>query len=238
MERSYRIVTFDCYGTLVDWEAGISGAFHAAAARDGVRLERDRIQEAYAEIEPAVQAGEFRLYRDVLAETARRVASRLGWSLAPDRAGFLAESLPGWAPFPDTLPALVRLAGAGIRLGILSNVDDDLLDGTCRRLPVPFHLRITAQQVHSYKPGHAHFLAARERIGPEDWLHAAQSFFHDVRPARELGIPVAWINRKGESAPPGSCRPTREMRTLAELADELAGNPAPRPGGGEEEEGR
>jgi 2-haloalkanoic acid dehalogenase type II len=221
-ERPFEVVTFDCYGTLIDWESGISGAFLAAAAGDGLRLERRQVLETYAEIEPAVEAGGFRCYRDVLAETAMRVASRLGWKLSPGRTGFLAESLPGWTPFPDTVPALERLAAAGYRLGILSNVDDDLLTGTCRHFPVPFDLKITAQQVRSYKPGPGHFLAARARIGSGRWLHAAQSFFHDVRPALELGIPVAWINRHGEPVPAGHAGIVRQMKTLAGLADFLA----------------
>jgi 2-haloalkanoic acid dehalogenase type II len=175
----------------------------------------------YAEIEPAVQAERFLLYRDVLAETARRVAARLGWALEGERASFLAASLPGWPPFPDTNPALERLAVAGYRLGILSNVDDDLLAGTRRHFTVPIDLIVTAQQVGSYKPSHGHFQVARERIGPDRWLHAAQSYFHDVIPARALGIPVAWINRKREPASDGG-RPDREFGTLEELAGWLA----------------
>jgi 2-haloalkanoic acid dehalogenase type II len=221
-QRPFEIVTFDCYGTLIDWESGISGAFLAEAAAEGILLERRRILAAYAEIEPEVEAGSFVDYREVLSETARRVAVRLGWKLSPGRAGFLAESLPGWIPFADTVPALERIAGAGYRLGILSNVDDDLLHGSCRHLPVRFDLVITARQVRAYKPAHAHFLAARRRIASAGWLHAAQSFFHDVQPAMELGIDVAWINRKGEPAPPEFFRPTREMRTLSDLASYLA----------------
>jgi len=157
----------------------------------------------------------------VLTETARRVAARLGWPLAEERARFLADSLPKWRPFSDTNPALERLAAAGYRLGILSNVDDDLLSGTLRHFTVSFDLQVTAQQIGSYKPAHGHFLTARERIGSRPWLHAAQSYFHDVVPARALGIPVAWINRKGEVAPDGG-HADREFRTLAELADWLA----------------
>ena len=164
----------------------------------------------------------FRSYRDVLGETSRWGAARLGRTLPSDRAGFLAESLPGWLPFPDTNPALERLAQAGYRLGILSNVDDDQLEETCRHFSVPIELRVTAQQVHSYKPAHPHFLTARERIGAVRWLHAARSHFHDVQPATTLGIPVAWINRRGEPAPPGHSRPARELRSLTNLADWLA----------------
>ena len=217
----FDIITFDCYGTLIDWEGGITDAFKAAALSDGVTLDRETVLAAYAELEPGVEAEAYRSYREVLAETARRVAARLGWTLASDRASFLPDSLPSWQPFPDTNAALERLAAAGFRLGILSNVDDDLLAGTRLHFTVPFELIITAQQVGSYKPAPGHFLTARERIGEARWLHAAQSYFHDIVPARTLGITCAWINRKAE-APSGPERPDHEFRTLAELADWLA----------------
>ena len=221
MGRPFDIITFDCYGTLIDWEGGISEAFAKAAAVDEVQLDRARVLAAYAELEPAVEAASYRSYRAVLTETAWHVAARLGWSLSESRAGFLADSLPEWTPFPDTNPALERLAAAGYRLGILSNVDDDLLAGTLRHLRVKFDLLVTAQHVGSYKPAHGHLLTARQRIGKSPWLHAAQSYFHDVVPARVLDIPVAWINRKRERAPDAG-QVKREFGTLAELADWLA----------------
>jgi 2-haloacid dehalogenase/putative hydrolase of the HAD superfamily len=220
--RPYDVVTFDCYGTLIDWERGIVAAFRREAEPDGVRIDPDALLRGYHEVEPLIEAEAYRVYRDVLTETARRLAPRLGWRLSADRARFLAESLPSWPVFPDTNPALERLAAAGYRLGILSNVDDDLLAATRRHFTVTFELVVTAQQVGAYKPGRPHFDTARGRIGEGPrWLHAAQSYFHDVRPARALGIPVAWINRKGEVSPDGD-RPDRELRTLAELADWLA----------------
>jgi 2-haloalkanoic acid dehalogenase type II len=222
MAPPYAVVSFDCYGTLSDWEAGIGEAFISAAARDGVSLQRHAVLQAYAEIEPLVEAGAFRSYREVLAETAIRVAGRLGWRIGTARAQFLPESLPSWQPFADTNPALERLHAAGIRLGILSNVDDDLLAGTRRHFTVPFDLVVTAAQVRSYKPAHGHFVSARERLGPVGWLHAAQSWFHDVAPATALGIPVAWVNRKDEPVGQGAS-PVVDVRTLAELADWLLG---------------
>ena len=216
----YDVITFDCYGTLIDWESGIGGWFEENAAADQIALGRSEALAAYAETEPAVEAETFRAYRDVLTETVRRVAKRFGWTPAPERARGLAESLPGWKPFPDTNPALERLVSAGHRLGILSNVDDDLLAGTLRHFTVPFDLLVTAQQVRSYKPAPGHFETARRRIGRSRWLHAAQSHFHDVVPCRALGIPVAWINRKGESGRE-DVRPDIEVSTLAGLADRL-----------------
>lgn len=218
--KGWDIVTFDCYGTLIDWDRGIAEAFRAALAADAVTLHLDRVLATYHEIEPAVQAETFRSYRDVLAETARRVAARLNWTLPESRASFLADSLPSWGPFADTNRALERLAAAGCRLGILSNVDDDLLAGTRRHFTVPFEssLVITAQQVKSYKPAAAHFETARARVGGGRWLHAAQSYFHDIAPARRLGIPSAWINRTGEQAG-ASSGAQAEVRTLAAFAD-------------------
>lgn len=220
MTRRYDVVTFDCYGTLIDWEDGIASAFSREAAEDGVVLDRSRVVAAYHELEPDVEAFEYRPYRDVLVATAIRVAQRLGWPLTEDRARFLPESLPRWKPFPDTDTALRRLAADGHRLGILSNVDDDLLGETRRHFPVPFDVVVTAQQVQSYKPAPAHFVEARRRIGGARWLHAAQSFFHDVVPARRLGIPVAWINRKAEK-PLDDVPLDAELRDLTDLVDWL-----------------
>ena len=220
MDRPYDVITFDCYGTLIDWEGGIFAVMDAAARKEGFALDRDPLLRAYAEIEPQVEAEAFRDYREVLAETASRVAARFGWTLRAPDAAFLPESLPNWEPFPDTNAALSRLSKEGYRLGILSNVDDDLLAGTREKLSAPFSLVITAQQVRSYKPGPRHFEAARAKIGDARWLHAAQSYFHDVAPCVGLGIPSAWINRKGE-LPTGPAVPDHEFSTLAQLADAL-----------------
>jgi 2-haloalkanoic acid dehalogenase type II len=128
--------------------------------------------------------------------------------------------LPSWPPFPDTNDALRRLKEAGHRLAILSNVDDDLLAGTRRHLGVDFDFVVTAQQVGSYKPAPGHFTTGRARIGARRWLHVAQSYFHDIQPARVLGIPTAWINRKGQR-PLDAAGADHEFRTLAEAADFL-----------------
>lgn len=206
MERRYDVITFDCYGTLIDWESGIADAFRAA----GVNRDREELLRAYAEAERSVEREAYRPYREVLAEAASRVTGGDG--------AFMPESLPRWTPFPDTNAALERLRAAGYQLGILSNTDDDLLAATRRHFTVDFDLLVTAQQVRSYKPAHGHFLAAREAIGGKCWLHAAQSNFHDIAPATELGIPNAWVNRHGQR---GGVTPTVEVRDLNELADLL-----------------
>ncbi|MFN2387047.1 MAG: HAD family hydrolase [Thermoanaerobaculia bacterium] len=221
--KPFDVITFDCYGTLIDWESGIRRAFEDAAAAAGRELPEGYAVSAHAEIEPQVEAAGYRSYREVLTETAMRAAAGLGWRISRKEAGFLAASVPSWPPFPDTNGALLRMADAGHALGILSNVDDALLEATRQHFPVHFDLLVTAEQVRSYKPAHPHFLAAKERIGGRRWLHAAQSDFHDVVPARQLGIPVAWINRKGERAGREG-PPLHETRDLAGLANWLTGD--------------
>jgi 2-haloalkanoic acid dehalogenase type II len=219
-DANFDFITFDCYGTLIDWESGIVNACQTEAAHDGLQLKRAEIVAAYHIEEPVVESGKFRTYREVLTETAMRVAAGLGWKLDPERASFLAASLPRWQPFSDTNTALERLARR-FKLGILSNVDDDLIAETRRLFTVDFDLIITAQQVRSYKPSHNHFNTALERLQGKRLLHAAQSYFHDVVPCAELSIPVAWVNRKSEQADSGGPQPTYEVRNLSELADLL-----------------
>lgn len=220
MDRRYDIITFDCYGTLVDWESGIADAFLAAAREEGIRLDRDAVLRAYAGTEAVVEREQYRLYRDVLTEAATRVAHSLGWPLAYERATFLITSLAQWKPFADTNAALERLRAAGYRLGILSNVDDDLLAATRKHFTVEFDLLITAQQVRSYKPAPGHFMTAKQRIGAQRWLHAAQSNFHDIVPANALDIETAWVNRRSQQPLPGGS-PRYEVRDLKALADLL-----------------
>jgi 2-haloacid dehalogenase/putative hydrolase of the HAD superfamily len=216
----YDVITFDCYGTLIDWESGIAGAFLRAAADDGVTLTRNDILHAYADVERRVEAERYRSYREIQRETATRVARAVGWPIESERADFLADSLPSWQPFPDTNPALERLVAAGCRLGILSNIDDDLLVATREHFTVTFDIVVTAQQVRSYKPGHAHFLTARELIGTSRWLHAAESNFHDIVATNTLGIDNAWINRQRQQELPGGT-PTFAFDDLAGLADAI-----------------
>ncbi|HJT16627.1 MAG TPA: HAD-IA family hydrolase [Thermoanaerobaculia bacterium] len=197
----FDVITFDCYGTLIDWRSGIRAAFQSAG------VDPDDALRKYMQLEPEIEQG-YRPYREVLREVGQRIAPGVR----------LDETLPSWKPFVDTNAALQRLRAAGIRLGILSNVDDDLLAATRKHFTVDFDVIVTAQQVRSYKPGHAHFIEARRRIGDARWLHAAQSDFHDIVPANELQIPNAWINRLGERALPGG-EPAYEFPDLAKLAE-------------------
>jgi 2-haloacid dehalogenase/putative hydrolase of the HAD superfamily len=197
-------------------------AFQSEAEANGRSLDAGEIVNSYMAEEPVVESGTYMPYREVLAQTALRVASRLGWSLGSDRAGFLARSLAEWQPFPDTITALERLASR-FRLGLLSNIDDDLLAATRRHFTVEFELIITAQLVKSYKPGFPHFQTALARTSGKRLLHAAQSYFHDVIPASKLGIPVVWVNRKAEKLPQEGLQPTATVPDLASLADLLIG---------------
>jgi 2-haloalkanoic acid dehalogenase type II len=221
MSSQFDIITFDCYGTLIDWERGIRDAFAGELSHSSASP--DEALALYALLEPIVQREQYRSYREVLDETASRVLQAVG--VANPSSGFLSQSLASWTPFADTNPALVRLRDAGIRLGLLSNIDDDLLAETRKHFTVDFDLIITAAQVGSYKPAEGHFTAARAAIGKARWLHAAQSYFHDIVPTRRLGIRNAWINRKDEEPTDGG-RPDREYSDLGELASEVAGTKA------------
>lgn len=217
--NNFELITFDCYGTLIDWEQGITDAFRSEAAHQGVEIDAESIIAYYHSHELEIES-EYVSYKEVLAQTAQRVAPKLGIRISPDRVGFLAESLPRWQPFQDTNAALERLA-RHFELGILSNIDDELLAATRRHFTVEFNLIVTAEQVRSYKPAHGHFLEARRRAGEKRWLHAAQSYFHDVVPASQLAVAVAWVNRKGERADARGPRPDFEVSNLTELADLL-----------------
>jgi 2-haloacid dehalogenase len=193
-----RWVTFDCYGTLVDWNAGLARA-----------LGDEELLERYHEIEPVVQAESPGLsYREVLRESARR----LGVDADP------AETLPDWPVFPDARPELDAAQTRGWRLAILSNSDRDLIEASIDSIGVPFDLAIVASEIGSYKPVHRHWEVFTEQVGRGPDVHVAQSHFHDVVPATALGIPTVWINRLGERAEPA---PTRELTGLTGLADTL-----------------
>lgn len=221
MPTDFDILTFDCYGTLIDWREGISAAFSRIGAAAGRPVDRDQVLDLHARLEPEVQQEEFRSYRDVLDTLAPRMADALGLKIPTGASHFLSESLASWPPFADTGPALERLREAGYRLGILSNVDDDLLAATLQHFPVDFDLLVTAQQVGTYKPASGHFLEARRQIGGAAWLHVAQSFFHDVEPAVKLGLPVVWINRLAED-PCSAARPLAVHPDMASFAERAA----------------
>jgi 2-haloacid dehalogenase len=198
MGRMTRWITFDCFGTLIDWRNGIASSADLLWPGHGAQ-----VLDAYHRHEAGVQAEQpFRRYRDVLAETLRRAAAGLGLELLADNATILGDTIPYWPVFPDTRACLGELREAGWRLALLTNCDRDIIGHTQRRLQVPIDVVITAEDVGSYKPNHAHFTRFLDTFGAgsEGWVHAAQSYFHDIVPARELGIPSVWINRTGDTA--------------------------------------
>src|SRR5215813_5384863 len=222
-------LTFDCYGTLIDWETGILGALKPILEGHHRNLGDEEILELYGTLEAQIEAGEYLPYRLVLQRVTQRLGARLSFPLYEGEATALAESLKNWPPFPDTVAALKRLKSR-YKLAIISNTDDDLFADTAKTLQTHFDYVITAQQVGRYKPSHRNFERALEIIGlPKDKvLHCAQSVFHDVVPCRELGIASVWVNRRAGKKGAGATRSANEtadltVTNLAELAKAALG---------------
>jgi 2-haloacid dehalogenase len=207
-----RWATFDCYGTLIDWDGGVRAALADVfgAAEVEARLAR------YHEVEPELEADGTRTYRDVMTEAMRLMGAPAG------REHELAESLPAWEAFPDVRPALEEARRRGWRLGILSNTDPDLIAASQVQIGVHFDEVVVASEIGSYKPAHKHWEEFFARTGAprEGHVHVAQSLFHDVVPAHELGLRCVWINRSGQ-APRPDAPPARELPDLTGLADVL-----------------
>jgi len=195
-----RWLTFDCFGTLIDWRHGIRTTGELLfPGRGGDFL------DAYIGLEAEVEAdGPFRRYRAVLTETTRRVAQKLGVELKPDDATALVSTIPYWPAFADVGPALGAVRKEGWKLALLTNCDRDLIALTQRRLPVPFDAVVTAEDVSAYKPDHAHFQLFQSTFGSSAgaWIHVAQSYFHDIKPTSQMGITRIWVNRQGERDDP------------------------------------
>jgi len=194
-----RWLTFDCFGTLVDWRHGIRTTGELLFPGRG-----EAFLEAYIALEAEVEEGPFKRYRAVLTETARRAAKKLDVDLKLDDATALVSTIPHWPPFGDVGPALSTLRREGWKLALLTNCDRDLIAQTQRRLPASFDAVVTAEDVSAYKPNHAHFKLFQSTFGSsaEAWIHVAQSYFHDIRPTHELGITRIWVNRQGEKDDP------------------------------------
>jgi 2-haloacid dehalogenase len=221
---AFEAMTFDCYGTLVDWERGILEALRPALRAHGVREESDdALLQRFARLESTVESGSFRSYRDVLRAVSAGLGSALGFAPAPEEVEAFAGSVGEWPLFPDTVAALAALEGR-YRLAIVSNVDDDLFSTTARRLGAHFDEVVTAQQVRAYKPARAHFdeVLLRLALPRERVVHVAQSLFHDVAPAKALGFTCVWVNRRagrggsGATAP-AAAEPDLEVPDLATL---------------------
>jgi len=216
--KQVSFVTFDVYGTLIDWETGIYEAFAKEAKRDDFEIDRNVLLALFREISTEIEGGSYELYAEVLRRTAIEVAKRIGWSLEPSRSGFLPDSVQRWLPFKETNTQLQKLAKK-YRLGLLSNIDDKLLGQTRRHIPIDFDLVVTAQQVRSYKPEPAHFTECARRVGGKrGWVHVAASHYHDVVPCIKQRVPVIWVNRTKEKLDSSQKKPTAEVSNLREAA--------------------
>ena len=219
LPKDIQFVTFDCYGTLIDWEAGALDAYQKEADRDGFTVDREKLIPLFVDIQHEIQGGSYELYAEVLRRTAVRSAKELGWELESSRSGFLPNSVPYWPPFRETNAQLERFAKK-YELGILSNIDDKLLGATRRHFRTDFDLVVTAQQVRSYKPDPAHFKECARRLEDrkKKWVHVASGYEADVEPALKQRIPVIWVNRTGRELEPGQKKPTEEVKTLRDAA--------------------
>jgi 2-haloacid dehalogenase len=219
LTRHLDTITFDCYGTLIDWKAGLTQSFRDLLG-SVVDTDPMRVFDTYVEVEAAEEAQLYRPYREILASVAVTMGQEFDVAVTAAQAADFAQSLPGWRPFPDTNEVLSRLKRR-FRLGVLSNVDRDLFVGTCLHFNVEFDVVITAEDVRSYKPALGHFQEYLSRHGrAERTLHVAQSLYHDGRPASDLGLAYAWINRYNH-ANDTDVEPLATFEDLRGLADAL-----------------
>ena len=222
MSTDIRVATFDCYGTLIDWEGGLGSFLYDLALRNG---ERDLspgqdLRTRWEEIQFQLVQGPYRPYKQVLAESLRSFCAELGYRYDDAEGEALVRSMRSWQPFPDTHPALSRVRRAGVRLVIVSNTDADILEHSLRHLRVPFDATVTAEDCQAYKPSPVVFRRALQRVGEpaERILHVAFGFKYDNGPAKQAGMRTAWINRHAEARPAGEA-PDHEWRDLWGLAE-------------------
>ena len=219
-------LSFDCYGTLIDWESGILGYLRALLQQKGCERDDSEILQLYSEFEPREQAGEYRSYREVLASVVHDFGYELDCSFNETEAAGLAASIAAWKPFSDTVPAL-RSLQSRYKLAILSNIDDELFAWSEQKLGVPFDCVVTAQQAGSYKPSLRNFELLLDKLAlPRSrLLHVAESLYHDIGPANAMGISSVWINRRQGRPAAASrlfdARPDFEVHNLTELADKV-----------------
>jgi 2-haloacid dehalogenase len=225
---AFDVLTFDCYGTLIDWESGLLGALAPVRAAHDVEASDDELLESYARHEAALEAGPYLSYREVLGRALVGVGDDVGFEPSPEEVDAFAGSVGDWPAFADSPAALARLQER-FRLAFITNCDDDLFAASNRRLGVTFDHVVTAQQAGSYKPSHRNFELAFERMrtSRERVLHVAQSLFHDHVPAKALGLSTVWVNRRHDrpgsgATPPAEAVPDLEVPDMATLAG-LAG---------------
>ncbi len=220
----FELLTFDCYGTLINWEEGIFRCLHRILATHGKSADDATILQLYGDFEARAEQGEYRRYREVLHSVVRQFGEQFGFAPTDPEVRSLPDSLPEWKPWPDTAAALHQLQNR-FRLAIISNVDDDLFVATQPQLGVEFAQIITAQQAGAYKPSLKIFELALSRVGvpAHRILHVGQSLYHDVLPAQSLGLATVWVNRPSARAGVGAVKkveghPDLQVSSLAELA--------------------
>jgi 2-haloacid dehalogenase len=225
--HDFDVISFDCYGTLIDWESGILSALKAILSAHGKSVDEAELLGLYGESEAQAEAGPYRPYREILQRVVEDYGTHLGFTPTGEESDALANSISGWRPWPDTVAALKQLQ-ARYRLAIISNIDDHLFAATKPQLEVAFAQVITAQQARCYKPELEIFRLAVERIGaaPERIVHVGQSIYHDVLPAQSLGMGAVWVNRPSLRANLGAVRRAEgkpdltvpDLATLARMA--------------------
>jgi 2-haloacid dehalogenase len=223
----FEVLTFDCYGTLIDWEAGIWDALQPVLAGHQITIAKDTALGLYGELESDAERGEYHDYKTVLGMVLAGMGSRLGFTPTPGELERFCASVKDWPAFADSADALQALK-MKYKLAIISNIDDDLFAFSAQRLQVPFDWVITAMQARSYKPSLNNFHLAFEHISlPKDKiLHVAQSLFHDIAPAKSLGLATVWVNRRHAqggfgATPPAQAQPDLEVPDLLTMAREM-----------------
>ncbi|CAD5932606.1 2-haloalkanoic acid dehalogenase [Planktothrix tepida] len=223
--NQFTALSFDCYGTLIDWESGITPVLQQLVKAHGIKMSNQELLELFAILEPEAQSGDYKTYREILREVVQKFGERLGFSPTPPELESLANSIQDWQPFSDTVEALKALKQK-YKLVIISNIDDDLFAQTNKHLQIEFDHIITAQQAQSYKPSPHNFEFALNKTGlsSHQLLHIAQSIFHDIATAKSLGLTTVWVNRRqgkpgGGATKPATAQPDLEVPDLKSLVN-------------------
>jgi len=223
LPKDIKWITFDVYGTLIDWETGIYEAFETEAARTDFKLpDKNELIERFNVLQEEAMSGSYELYAEVLRRLALQLAKEIDWDLEPSRTNFLPDSVIRWKPYREANAALDRIAKK-YQVGLVVNIDDKLLVASRRHIRSDFDIVVTAQQVRSYKPETAHFTETARRIGgKKGWMHVGSNYYYDVAPSLKAKLPTVWVNRHKEKLPdPKAKKPDLEVKNLRELADKL-----------------
>lgn len=222
--RRFKVLSFDCYGTLIDWESGILQAVRPVLQAHDIKQTDAQILDLYAQLESEAEGGDFKDYKSILRAVMQGIGEETGFQPAEAELNCLIHAVPAWQPFPDTVKALQELK-KHFKLAILSNIDDDLVARSLKHLQVHFDWVVTAQQLRSYKPADQNFRELVRRVGlpKSKILHVAQSIYHDIVPAKRIGLATVWVNRRKQmegfgATPPAYAEPDLEVADLKALA--------------------